>query len=252
MFDLSLAQQESVVRDALGVDPLVVLPLGPGPHGTDALAVVPTAPPTANGGTPVHHLVVDGEPAGPVPEAAVPAWAGFCHLLVGAGDLVPDHSPADDAGPDAVPADPADPAAEPADPAVLEAVRRHLARTLLGRLILLHALDPDRWAHLAEVHHEALATAALTDPDVHDLVRCTLPIHTTHGDLTVEALQTRPGPLACADPTAWASLGPAGPGADGLVVHLRSDAVRRLLQSVPSLAPRLVLLDDRHSRAMGA
>ncbi|NHA70044.1 HSP90 family protein [Phycicoccus flavus] len=232
LFDLDADAQADWCRERLGVDPLAVLPLGDGVCGTRAVAfVLPTRP--------------EGEPAPPQvmagglriadgPPDLVPEWAGFCVVVLDAGRL-PLRTEGDALAP---------------GPALAD-VRTGLARGILAQLILLEAYDPERFRRLTEVHEDAFVAAAVEHADVMDTVRSTLLVPTSLGPVSLEDFRVMDGDVACAGPDTWPVVGPAAARDGVLVVDARRPGVLRLLDTLGTDGPAVVVLRPADVTAVG-
>lgn len=218
------AGREAWVRERLGVDAIAVLPLDLGPSGARAIAVVlgpgvePVGPSLTvfSGG-----VVVD---AGP--QALLPSWAHFCHVVLDAGRLPLTLER------DALAAGPG-----------LDEVRDRLGREILAELILLEAYEPERFHRLTRAYGHALASAAREHRGDLSAIRSTLPVPTTVGVRTVEDFRHVPGVVACAGPETWPVIGPTAAREGVLVVDARDPGVLRLLETLGTDGPRLELLN---------
>lgn len=115
--------------DLLGVEPLAVLELEPGPGGLGAVAAFLPA-----GVVPEHVVQLHGQRIARLPSGLVPQWMTMCALVV---DLTTVGSGGDDAS-----------------------VREHFGRALHPAMVRLAGRDSLRFAALVLAHPTALATAA--------------------------------------------------------------------------------------------
>ncbi|MBM6401240.1 hypothetical protein [Phycicoccus sonneratiae] len=217
LWDRGADEQVEWFRQRVGIDPLLVLPLETSVGRVRAVAAVPAFR-TTPGHRSAHRHYVGGMLVGEGRSDLVPGWASFCQVVVDDGrDIL------------------TDPAHDDAE------VGERIGRALLARLILLGAEHPDLFGELVTLHGDALLRQAGESRDLLDLVRSTVPVPTTLGPRTIDALTDVVGVVPFTDdPRTWEAVRDKA-AADGVLVV---DA------TVPHVA---ALLDgmDRFARLRG-
>lgn len=213
LWDRDAEDQAEWFRQRVGIDPLVVLPLQTSVGRVRAVAAV-TAFRTFPGHRSAHRRYVGGMLAGEGPTELVPGWASFCQVVVDDGrDILTD--PAHD------------------DATVGEGI----GRALLTRLILLGAERPELFGEVMALHGDALLRRATDSRDLLDLVRSTVPLTTTLGERTIDALADVVGIVPFTDdPAIWEAVRDTAAREGILVVDATAPHVAALLDGMDRFA----------------
>ncbi|MBD3784399.1 MAG: hypothetical protein IE926_15860 [Micrococcales bacterium] len=231
LWERPAAEQAEWCRQRLGLDPLLVLPVPSSVAGVRAVAaVLPYR--TQPGARSAHRHYVRGMLAAEGTTEVVPGWVGFCHVVVDdARDILTD--PAHD------------------DATVAE----RLGRSLLAQLVLLGAEQPALFREVLALHGDALVRRALESRDLFDLVRSTVPLPTTLGDLTLDALAGVAGVVPFTDdPSMWDAVRDSAARDGVLVVDATATHVRTLLEGLDAVevpVPRVARLRESDLVVLG-
>jgi molecular chaperone HtpG len=174
---LSLDHQLAWCRDRFGFEAMGIIPFDSSSSSVAGLAfVLPyTARPGYRTGDRIYSkgmLVADTD------DLIVPRWAFFCRAVIDVGDL------------------PLTASREGLqESAALQFARKQIGFRLLTELIIVQSQHPDVYLDIVRLHADGLKALAVSEPDVRDLLRATLPYETTVGDRTIQQLVDRPQPV---------------------------------------------------------
>ena len=169
-WDLPVQEQLQWCRDRMGFDPLGIVPLDSSLLNVRGIGfVLPyTAMPGHRTGDRLYSkgmLVADSD------SHILPGWAFFCRAVIDGGDL------------------PVTASRESfQETGSLDIVRERLGHVLLGELIMVQGLQPDAYDEVMRLHSDGLKALATETEDMRDLLRSTMPFHTTAGDRTLDGL----------------------------------------------------------------
>jgi molecular chaperone HtpG len=167
---LSTEEQLEWCRERFGFEAMGIIPLDFSTSDVVGLAfVLPyTARPGYRTGDRIYAkgmLVADTD------DLVVPRWAFFCRAVIDAGDLplTASREGLQESG-------------------ALQFVRKQIGFRLLTELIIVQNLHPEVYRDIVRLHADGLKALAISEPDVRDLLRATLPYETTHGERTIQQL----------------------------------------------------------------
>jgi molecular chaperone HtpG len=174
---LPVDEQLAWCRERFGFEAMGIIPFDSSSSGVSGLAfVLPyTARPGYRTGDRIYSkgmLVADTD------DLIVPRWAFFCRAVIDAGDL------------------PLTASREGLqESAALQFARKQIGFRLLTELIIVQNQHPDVYLDIVRLHADGLKALAVSEPDVRDLLRATLPYETTFGDRTIQQLVDSPPPI---------------------------------------------------------